>query len=93
MRSSSIIAPTFISAAIGYGICRITPLRAYAKYTALAGGLIGLLGIRIAISRQCLAKVASMPNSTLRDRLIEAGYYGDRPAYPYRYCFWINQLC
>lgn len=92
MRSSSVMMPMFVTAAMGYSICRvIPPFRAYAKYTALAGGVMGLVISRSAISRLCLVKVASMPNSTLRDRLIEAGY-GHVPEYPFRYCFWINQL-
>lgn len=81
MRSSSVIMPTLITAAMGYGICWVTPFRAYAKYVGLVSGGIGLLTGRVAISEMCLAKVASMPNSNLRDRLIEAGYYGNRPAY------------
>jgi len=61
----------------------ITPFRAHAKYVALVSGAIGLMAGRVAISEVCLAKVASMPNSTLRDRLIEAGYYGNKTAYRY----------
>lgn len=87
MRGSSVIMPTLTTAAMGYGLCWITPFRAYAKYVGLVGGGIGLLAGRIAISELCLAKVASMPNSNLRDRLIEAGYYGNKPAY--RYYSWI----
>ena len=79
MRSSSVIMPTLISAAMGYGVCRISPFRAYAKYVGLVSGVVGLISGRIAVSEACLAKIASMPNSNLRDRLIEAGYYGFKP--------------
>ncbi|XP_011172394.2 OCIA domain-containing protein 1 [Solenopsis invicta] len=79
MRSSSVLMPTLITAAMGYGVCRISPFRAYAKYVGLVSGVVGLITGRIAVSEACLAKVASMPNSNLRDRLIEAGYYGFKP--------------
>lgn len=81
IKSSSIIMPTLISAAMGYGVCRITPFRAHAKYAALVSGVVGLLTSKVAIVGVCLEKVASMPNSTLRDRMIEAGFYGNRTAY------------
>lgn len=78
MKSSSVLAPTVLSAAIGYGVCRMTPLRAKAKYAAAISGVIGLISGRITISALCLEKVASLPNSTLRERLTEAGYYGNK---------------
>ncbi|KMQ97640.1 ocia domain-containing protein 1 [Lasius niger] len=74
MRGSSFIMPGLAGAAIAYGALRITPFRAKAKYAAVVGGLLGLITGRIAIADICLAKVASLPNSTLRDRLKEAGY-------------------
>ncbi|KAL6425579.1 hypothetical protein ACFW04_009612 [Cataglyphis niger] len=77
MKSSSVIMPGLVGAAIGYGVLRITPFRAQAKYAAIIGSVFGLISGRMAISQICLAKVASLPNSTLRDRLIEAGYYGN----------------
>lgn len=66
--------PGLVGAALGYGVLRITPFRAKAKYSSLACGLLGIVWGRIAIADICLAKVASLPNSTLRDRLKEAGY-------------------
>ncbi|KAL0133162.1 hypothetical protein PUN28_000727 [Cardiocondyla obscurior] len=78
MKSSSVMIPTFLSAALGYGICRLTPFRANAKYAAAISGIVGMVSSRIAISEMCLLKVASMPNSNLRERLIEAGYHGYR---------------
>ncbi|XP_072749258.1 OCIA domain-containing protein 1-like [Anoplolepis gracilipes] len=79
VRSSSVIMPALVGAAIGYGSLRITPFHARAKYAAIIGGFFGLVTGRMATSQICLAKVASLPNSTLRDRLIEAGYYGNKP--------------
>lgn len=76
IRNSSVIAPTLFSAAIGYGIFWVSPFRAQAKIAAVVGGVLGLISGRVAISELCLAKVASMPNSNLKDRLIEAGHYG-----------------
>ncbi|XP_070151713.1 OCIA domain-containing protein 1-like [Polyergus mexicanus] len=77
VKSSSVIMPALVGAAIGYGAFRITPFRAQAKYAAIVGSMFGLISGKIAISQICLAKVASLPNSTLKDRLIEAGYYGN----------------
>ncbi|KAG5343853.1 OCAD1 protein, partial [Acromyrmex heyeri] len=79
MKNSSILAPSIISAAIGYGICKITPFRANAKYIAIVSGVVGLITGRISAAKSCLAKVASMPNSTLRDRMMESGYFGNVP--------------
>ncbi|XP_011697025.1 PREDICTED: uncharacterized protein LOC105455420 [Wasmannia auropunctata] len=80
-RGSSTIVSTLFGAAAGYGIASITPFRAHAKYFALVSGVISMFGSRLNLAQGCLAKVASMPNSTLRDRLAEAGLYGDRTAY------------
>ncbi|XP_012221988.1 OCIA domain-containing protein 1 isoform X2 [Linepithema humile] len=77
MKNSSVIMPTLVTAAIGYGIFRVTPFRAQAKYAALIGGTLGMISSRILMSQLCLAKVASMPNSNLREKLIQAGYYKD----------------
>ncbi|EGI60838.1 PREDICTED: uncharacterized protein LOC105150603 [Acromyrmex echinatior] len=77
MKNSSILAPSIISAAIGYGICKITPFRANAKYVAIVSGVVGLITGRISAAKSCLTKVASMPNSTLRDRMMESGYFGN----------------
>ncbi|XP_018400658.1 PREDICTED: uncharacterized protein LOC108778067 [Cyphomyrmex costatus] len=78
MKNTSILAPTIISAAIGYGICKMTPFRANAKYVAVASGVVGLVTARIGAAKMCLAKVASMPNSTLRDRIMDSqGYFGN----------------
>lgn len=79
MRSSSFVMPGLVGAALGYGALRLTPLRTKAKYSAFAGGLLGIIWGRIAIADLCLVKVASLPNSTLKDRLKEAGY--NLPAY------------
>lgn len=86
MKSSSVIVPTFVTAAIGYGIFRLTPFRAQAKYAALIGGTLGMISSKIVMSQMCLTKVASMPNSDLRERLIQAGYYKDNRPMRY-YCF------
>ncbi|XP_018302608.1 uncharacterized protein [Mycetomoellerius zeteki] len=77
MKNSSTLAPTIIFATIGYGICRMTPFRANAKYVALATGVVGLVTSRIGAAKLCLTKVASMPNSTLRDRMKELDYFGN----------------
>lgn len=86
MKNSSVLVPTMVTAAIGYGIFRVTPFRAYAKYAALIGGTVGMISSRIVMSQLCLGKVASMPNSNLRERLIEAGLYKDNRHIRY-YCF------
>lgn len=84
MKNSSVIVPTVITAAVGYGIFRITPFRAQAKYAALIGGTLGMISSKIIMSRLCIEKVASMPNSNLKERLMEAGlmkdgrYWSDR---------------
>lgn len=77
MKSSSVIMPGLLGAAIAYGALRISPFQAQAKYAAIVGGLFGLIAGRITISQMCLSKIVSA-NSSLRDRLIEAGYYGNR---------------
>ncbi|KYN27299.1 PREDICTED: uncharacterized protein LOC108757687 [Trachymyrmex cornetzi] len=77
MKNSSILVPSIVSAALGYGICKMTPFRANAKYIAVISGVVGLMTGRISAAKFCLAKVASMPNSTLRDRMIESGYFGN----------------
>lgn len=89
MKSSSVIAPAVITAAISYGVFRLTPFRAQAKYAALIGGAVGLISGRIGISQICLMKVASMPNSTLRERMMEAANRG----YPTRYRFFTVRVC
>lgn len=67
----------------------MTPFRANAKYVALATGVVGLVTSRIGAAKLCLTKVASMPNSTLRDRMKELDYFGN---IAHRYYFWITQL-
>lgn len=84
MRNSSVLMPGLLGAAIGYGTLRITPFHARAKYAAIVGGLFGLITGRIAVSQMCLSKVVSS-NGSIKDRLIEAGYYGDNR--PMRYYF------
>lgn len=79
--------PTIICAAMSYGLCSVTPFRAYAKYVGLVGGIIGLLGNRLHVTGICLAKVLLIPNSPFREKLIEASYL--RADRPYRYHFWI----
>ncbi|XP_029171083.1 uncharacterized protein LOC114940527 [Nylanderia fulva] len=74
MKNSSFIVPGLVGAAFGYGVLRITPFRSKAKYSAIVGGLLGIISSRIAIADICLAKLAALPNSTLKDRLEEAGY-------------------
>ena len=83
--------PALISAAAGFGVCRITRFSTYAKYVGLVSGVVGLVTGRIAVSELCLAKVAAMPNSNLRERLIEARY-GRSVGEPlvYGYYFWIS---
>ncbi|EFN61051.1 hypothetical protein EAG_15027 [Camponotus floridanus] len=78
MKNSSVLMPGLLGAAIGYGAFRVTPLHARAKYAAIVGGLFGLITGRIAVSQMCLSKMMSS-NGSIKDRLIEAGYYGDRP--------------
>ncbi|XP_011866444.1 PREDICTED: OCIA domain-containing protein 1 [Vollenhovia emeryi] len=79
VNGSSIIMPTFTVAAMGYGLCKLSSFRSYAGYAGIISGMVGMIVGRIVISRKCLKKVASMPNSTLTERLIEAGYYRGRP--------------
>lgn len=74
MKNSSVITPTVICAATSYGLFKLTRFRANAKYAALFGGIMGLITGRVTTTELCLAKVASMPNSTLRERLMEASY-------------------
>jgi len=74
--------------AIGYGICKVTPFRAKAKYIAMATGAIELITNRISISAKCISKVASMPDSNLKERLREARLYNDTSR---RYPFLIIQ--
>lgn len=90
MTGSRSIVPPVLGAAIGYGLFRISPYSGYAKYAALISSVIGMMMGRIALSNMCLTKVASMPNSNLKERLIEAGYYGNRT--PLRYYLQITQL-
>lgn len=87
MRSSSVLLPGLFGAAIGYGAFKISPFPTQAKYAAIAGGLFGLIVGRISVSQMCLSKIVSS-NSSLRDRLIEAGYYGNnRPMRYYSYYY------
>ncbi|XP_020286895.1 OCIA domain-containing protein 1-like [Pseudomyrmex gracilis] len=76
MKNSSIVMPAVVGAVIGYGIFGVTPFRAYAKYSAVIGGMLGFVSSRFVAAKMCIDKVASMPNSTLKDRLAELGYYG-----------------
>lgn len=69
MRSSSLLIPTLLSAAAGYGICKVTQFRGQARYVAMFTGLLGLVSNRISISAKCLSKVEAMPNSNLRERM------------------------
>jgi len=88
MKNSSVILPTLISMAAGYGICKVTPFRAKAKYVAIATGAIELITNRISISAKCISKVASMPDSNLRERLRDARLYNETSR---RYSFSIIQ--
>ncbi|XP_032665061.1 OCIA domain-containing protein 1 [Odontomachus brunneus] len=74
MKSSSILAPSIVCAAISYTTFRFTRFRAQAKYAAAFGAVMGLTLSRATASQRCLFKVASMPNSTLKDRIMEARY-------------------
>lgn len=75
--------PGLLGAAIGYGAFRLSPFHARAKYAAIVGGLFGFITGRIAVSQMCLSKIMSLPNSSLRDRLIESGYYGNNRSMRY----------
>ncbi|XP_014486147.1 PREDICTED: OCIA domain-containing protein 1 [Dinoponera quadriceps] len=74
MKSSSVMVPSIFGAALGYGVFRISRYHAQAKYAAVVGGIVGMIMGRVTASEKCLGKVASMPNSTLRDRLMEFKY-------------------
>lgn len=74
MKTKSVLGSTIVSAALSYGVFRITPFRAQAKYAAICGGVLGMIIGRLSATEICLAKVASLPNSTLRDRMLEAKY-------------------
>jgi F0F1-type ATP synthase epsilon subunit len=74
--------------ALGYGICKMTPFRAKAKYIAIATGAVELITNRISISAKCISKVASMPDSNLKERLREAKLYSNTSR---RYSFLIIQ--
>ncbi|XP_018342819.1 PREDICTED: OCIA domain-containing protein 1-like [Trachymyrmex septentrionalis] len=83
VKNSSSLAPTIISAAIGYGICKMTPFHANAKYVALASSVIGMIMSRLSAVNSCMIKVASMPDShNLREKMRQVGYLGN--VSPYR---------
>ncbi|XP_011636070.1 OCIA domain-containing protein 1 [Pogonomyrmex barbatus] len=77
MKRSSVLVPTLLGAAAGYGVIRLSPFRGNTTITAICTmgtGVVSMLLARLAIAEMCLRKVASMPNSNLIERLREAGY-------------------
>ncbi|EFN79060.1 OCIA domain-containing protein 1 [Harpegnathos saltator] len=84
IKSSSIMAPTILGTAFGYGALKITNYSAYAKYSAMFSGVLSLLMSKLIISKMCLMKVISMPNSPLREQ-IKARYGNMHPSEKYTF--------
>ncbi|EZA60440.1 hypothetical protein DMN91_010831 [Ooceraea biroi] len=75
MQNSSILIPTLLTAAAGYGLCFVTPFRAKAKYFAAVAGFTGMISNRISTSKQCLAKIKPIWGNDVREGYRETNPY------------------